>query len=92
MLVYLKETVAKYDLNRHLQLNMSWITSSELEDEQRWSVELKNTQTSETCIQECKVLVGAIGHQVDLKDFFRKEQGGVSRISSRYTIIRKHSI
>ncbi|KFA70746.1 hypothetical protein S40288_09221 [Stachybotrys chartarum IBT 40288] len=74
MLAYLERTVAKYDLYRHVQLNMSWITASWLEDEQRWSVELKNTQTGETFIQECKVLVGAIGHQVDPKDFFVKNK------------------
>lgn len=66
---YLLRVADKFNVHQHVQLNMNWKQSTWLEDKQIWTTELENTKTGEVFVQECKVLVGAIGHQVDPKDF-----------------------
>lgn len=69
MLSYMERVADDYNINQHIQLNMSWTSSTWLEDQQCWRIELRNTKTGQVSIQECKVLIGAIGHQVDPKPF-----------------------
>ena len=69
MLSYMLRVADKYNINQHIQPNMNWVSSTWLEDRKCWSIELRSTKTGEVSIQECKVLIGAIGHQVDPKPF-----------------------
>jgi cation diffusion facilitator CzcD-associated flavoprotein CzcO len=66
---YLVGVANRFGVQKHVELNMSWKQSTWHEDRKVWTTELQNTKTGELFIQECKVLVGAIGHQVDPKDF-----------------------
>ena len=69
MLSYMKRVADEYNINQHLQPNMEWVSSTWLDGRKCWSIELRSTKTGEVSIQECKVLIGAIGHQVDPKPF-----------------------
>lgn len=69
MLSYVTRVAEKYRINKHIQSNKNWVSSTWLDDRKIWSVELQDTKTGEIIIQECKVLIGAIGHQVDPKPF-----------------------
>ncbi|KAK5997934.1 Baeyer-Villiger monooxygenase [Cladobotryum mycophilum] len=69
MNAYLGRVADRFDIHKHVQYNMSWINGIWNEDRKTWTVELQNVNTGETYTQECKVLIGAIGHQVDPKDF-----------------------
>ena len=69
MLSYMMRVADQYNINQHIQPNMNWVNSTWLEDRKCWSIELRSTKTGEVSIQECKVLIGAIGHQVDPKPF-----------------------
>lgn len=69
MLSYMNRVADRYGINQHIQFNMNWVSSTWLEDRKCWIIELRDTRTGRCSIQECKILVGAIGHQVDPKPF-----------------------
>lgn len=69
MLSYMTRVATENDIKKHIQPNMRWISSTWLEDRKIWSVQLRSTVSGQVSVQECKVLVGAIGHQVDPKPF-----------------------
>ncbi|KAK0508706.1 hypothetical protein JMJ35_008982 [Cladonia borealis] len=69
MLSYMKRVAEEYNINQHLQPNMEWVSSTWLDGRKCWSIELRSTKTGEVSIQESRVLIGAIGHQVDPKPF-----------------------
>jgi cation diffusion facilitator CzcD-associated flavoprotein CzcO len=69
MLAYMNRVADKYDIKKHLQPNTEWLSSTWDDERKVWSVELQNNKTGKISVQECKVLIGAIGHQVDPKPF-----------------------
>jgi 4-hydroxyacetophenone monooxygenase len=69
MLSYVTKVAENYRINEHIQTNKNWVSSTWLDDRKIWTVEFQDTISGEIIIQECKVLIAAIGHQVDPKPF-----------------------
>ena len=80
MLAYMRRVADIYKINQHIRPSMKWTSSTWLDDRRCWSIELRSTETGEVSIQECKVLIGAIGHQVDPKPF---EAPGISHFQGK---------
>lgn len=66
---YLNRVADRFDIPKHIRYNVTWTGATWNDERKLWIVELQSTKTGERFIQECKVLVGAIGHQVDPKEF-----------------------
>ncbi|KAI9046091.1 flavin-containing monooxygenase [Aspergillus affinis] len=66
---YMLDVAQRFHILPHLECNVAWVGSTWLEDRKCWIVELQNTQTGERYVQECAVLISAIGHMVDPKRF-----------------------
>ncbi|KAM7210836.1 hypothetical protein V8F06_013778 [Rhypophila decipiens] len=68
MKAYIDRVASRFDIPRHVVYNRNWIDATWDDDTKTWTVELQCTKTGQTYTQVCKVLVGAIGHQVDPKE------------------------
>ena len=69
MLDYMERVAHKYRIHEHVRYNTNWVSSTWQEDRKVWTIELRCLKTGVVSVQECRVLIGAIGHQVDPKPF-----------------------
>lgn len=65
ILQYIKGVARKFEVDKHIQLNTSWDGSIWQEDTKTWSVRLSNVVTGENFVQECDILISAIGGLVN---------------------------
>ncbi|KAE8354544.1 hypothetical protein BDV28DRAFT_164109 [Aspergillus coremiiformis] len=61
VLHYMNSVASKFDISRHVKGDMEWIGASFQESTKTWLVKLRNVISEQEYIQECNILVSAVG-------------------------------
>lgn len=69
ILEYFNNVAEKFDVARHIVPNTEWEGAYWQDLTNTWRVKLKDLSTGETCYQECKILISAVGGLVNPNQF-----------------------
>ncbi|KAL2002561.1 hypothetical protein VTN02DRAFT_6510 [Thermoascus thermophilus] len=69
ILQYFNDVARKFDVSRHVVCNTEWQGAYWQDHSKTWMVKLRNLSTGEPFVQECKVLISAVGGLVNPNPF-----------------------
>lgn len=97
ILNYLSSVVKQYRVDQHFTGNVEWIGATWQERTHTWIVQLRNTKTGQEFMQECQVLISAVGGLVNPQDIkipgaesFQGEIIHTSRWKDEVNLTNKH--
>lgn len=69
ILQYFNDVAQKFDVSRHIICNTEWQGAYWQDHSNTWMVKLRNLSTGESFVQECKILISAVGGLVNPNPF-----------------------